>query len=167
MPHHFAMIWAWMSRRLRSLERELDSAHHGNRIYSWGLPAVALVFCFTILAVAGVLQRGPDCPVSSQSRFFEGLVMAGLFIACLMPPVSPPDDRPDRGPDDDPPPTPPPSDPSVWVRMLEDVELLPDPQAMLKSAPAGNSWARLAGDCMASVDRTVAGVTLARRCDAS
>jgi len=32
---------------------------------------------------------------------FEGLVMAGLFIACMMPAVSPPDDRVTGGPDPD------------------------------------------------------------------
>jgi hypothetical protein len=124
MPRHVAMIWAWMSRRLRSLERELESAHQGNRIYSWGLPAIALVLCFTILAVAGFLSGVPIVQFLPIA-VFEGLVMAGLFIACMMPSVSPPDDRPDRGPDDDPPPTPPPSDPSIWVRLLEDANIPP------------------------------------------
>jgi hypothetical protein len=121
MPHHVGVIWARMSRRLRGLERELDSAHQGNRIYSWGLPAAALFLCFTILVVAGILSGVPIVEFLPIA-IFEGLVMAGLFIACMMPAVSPPDDRGDRGPDPDPAPTPPPADPSVWVRLLADLE---------------------------------------------
>jgi hypothetical protein len=121
MPHHVGVIWARMSRRLRGLERELDSAHRGNRIYSWGLPAAALFLCFTILAVAGILSGVPVVEFLPIA-IFEGLVIAGLFIACMMPAVSPPDDRGDRGPDPDPTPTPPPADPSVWVHLLADLE---------------------------------------------
>jgi hypothetical protein len=124
MPRRFGVIWARMSRRLRSLERELDSAHEGNRLYSWGLPAAALLLCFTMLAIAGALSGVPIVEFLPIA-IFEALVMAGLFVACMMPAVSPPDDRGDRGPDPDPDPTPPPSDPSVWIRLLADADVGP------------------------------------------
>jgi hypothetical protein len=124
MPRHFGVIWAQMSRRLRGLGRELESAHEGNRVYSWGLPAAALLLCFTMLAIAGALSGVPVVEFLPIA-IFEALVMAGLFVACMMPAVSPPDDRGDRGPDSDPDPTPPPSDPSVWIRLLADADLGP------------------------------------------
>jgi hypothetical protein len=117
MSHHFGAILGRASRRLRGLERQLRSAHGGNRAYTWGLPAAALVLCFTILVVAGTLS-GASAAEFLPIAIFEGLVIAGLFIACMMPAVSPPDDHGDRGPGPDPPPTPPPSDPTVWVRLL-------------------------------------------------
>lgn len=120
MAHHFGVIWAQISRRLRGLDRELDSAHRGNRAYSWGLPAAALLLCFTILVVAGIATGMPAAEFIPIA-IFEAVVIAGLFIACMMPAVSPPDDRGDRGPDPDPAPTRPPSDPTVWVRLLADV----------------------------------------------
>ena len=124
MRRHFGVIWAQMSRRLRCLGRELESAHEGNRLYSWGLPAAALLLCFTMLAIAGALSGVPIVEFLPIA-IFEALVMAGLFVACMLPAVSPPDDRGDRGPDPDPEPTPPPSDPSVWIRLLADADLGP------------------------------------------
>jgi len=58
-------------------------------MYSWGLPAAALLLCFTILVVAGALSGVPIVEFLPIA-IFEGLVMAGLFIACMMPAVSPP-----------------------------------------------------------------------------
>jgi hypothetical protein len=122
MPHHVHVIWVRASRRLRGLERQLRLAHGGNRAYTWGLPAAALLICFTILVVAGILS-GVSAAEFLPIAVFEGLVIAGLFIAGMMPAVSPPDDRGDRGPDPDPAPTPPPSDPTVWVRLLKEANI--------------------------------------------
>jgi len=119
MPHHFRVIWGPLSRRLRGLDRQLRIAHRGNRAYTWGLPAAALLLCFTILVVAGIVS-GVSVAEFLPIAVFEGLVIAGLFVACMMPAVSPPDDRGDRGPDPDPAPTPPPADPGVWARLLAD-----------------------------------------------
>jgi hypothetical protein len=122
MPHHFEVIWGRASRQVRKLERQLRSAHGGNRAYTWGLPAAALVLCFTILVVAGVFS-GASAAEFLPIAIFEGLVIAGLFVACMMPAVSPPDDRGDRGPDPEPDPIPPPMDPTVWARLLADSNL--------------------------------------------
>jgi hypothetical protein len=119
MPHHVAAIWGRASRRARRLERQLRSAHKGNRAYTWGLPAAALLLCFSVLVVAGVLS-GASALEFLPIAVFEGLVIAGLFVACMMPAVPPPDERGDWGPGPDPAPTPPPSDPSVWIRLLAD-----------------------------------------------
>jgi len=119
MAHHVQAIWGRTSRRVRGLERQLRMAHGGNRVYSWGLPAGALLLCFTILVVAGTLS-GASAAEFLPIAIFEALVIAGLFVACMMPAVSPPDDHGERGPDPDPPSTPPPTDPSVWLRLLEE-----------------------------------------------
>ena len=94
----------------RRLERQLRGAHRGNRAYAWGLPAAALFLCFTILVVAGAMS-GVSAAEFFPIAIFEGVVIAGLFVACMMPATSPPEDRGDRGPDPEPDPTPPPMDP--------------------------------------------------------
>ncbi|HVC40789.1 MAG TPA: hypothetical protein VND54_02305 [Candidatus Saccharimonadales bacterium] len=126
MPHHFEVIWGRASREVRRLERQLRKAHGGNRAYTWGLPAAALVLCFTILVVAGIYS-GASAAEFVPIAIFEGLVIAGLFVACMLPAASPPDDRGDRGPDPDPDPTPPPLDPDVWVRLLADSNVTAQP----------------------------------------
>jgi hypothetical protein len=133
MSHRVEVIWGRASRRLRELERQLRAAHKGNRAYTWGLPAAALLLCFTILVVAGVLS-GASALEFLTIAVFEGLVIAGLFVACMMPASPPQDDRGDRGPDPDPTPKPPPADPSVWVRLLAD--------AKLPSGPVGDAEER-------------------------
>jgi hypothetical protein len=140
MPQHLRVIWGRASRRLRGLDRQLRTAHGGNRAYTWGLPAAALVLCFTILVVAGVFS-GVSAAEFLPIAIFEGLVIAGLFVACMMPAVSPPDDYGDRGPDPDPAPTPLPSDPSIWVQLLTDA----------------NIPSRLAGDADDRTTRELAG----------
>jgi len=122
MPHHFSVIWGRVSRRVRGLDRQLRTAHGGNRAYTWGLPAAALLLCFTILVVAGVFS-GASAAEFLPIAIFEGLVIAGLFIACMMPAVSPPDDYGDRGPDPDPTPSPLPSDPTIWVKLLDEANI--------------------------------------------
>jgi hypothetical protein len=117
MRHHFEQIWERASRQGRRLERQLRGAHGGNRAYTWGLPAAALLLCFTILVVAGAMS-GVSAAEFFPIAIFEGVVIAGLFVACMMPATSPPDDRGDRGPDPEPDPTPPPMDPTIWVRLL-------------------------------------------------
>jgi hypothetical protein len=133
MSHQVGVVWGRAARRLRGLERQLRAAHKENRAYAWGLPAAALLLCFTILVVAGVLS-GASALEFLPIAVFEALVIAGLFVACMMPASPPPDDRGDRGPDPDPTPTPPPADPSVWVRLLAD--------SKLPSWPAGDAEER-------------------------
>jgi hypothetical protein len=128
MAHHFQMTWGRVQRRLRGLERQLRFAHGGNRAYIWGLPVAALLLCFTILVVAGILS-GVSVMEFLPIAIFEGLVIAGLFIACMMPAVSPPEDYGDRGPDPDPEPTPPPADPNVWVQLLAESKVIARPSS--------------------------------------
>ena len=68
------------------LERQLRAANGGNRAYVWGLPAAALVLCFTILVVAGALSGASPAEVLPIA-IFEGLVISGLFVACMLPPT--------------------------------------------------------------------------------
>jgi hypothetical protein len=120
MERHFRKVWGTATDRVRGLERQLRNANGGNRAYVWGLPAAALVLCFTILVVAGALSGASPAEVLPIA-IFEGLVISGLFVACMLPPAGTADnDQGDRGPGPDPSPSPPPSDPSVWVRLLAD-----------------------------------------------
>ena len=126
MARHFRMIWAPASRRFRRLERQLRITEGRRRSYAWGLPIAAAVLCFTILVVAGVLSRMAPAEFVPIA-LFEGVVIGGLFIACMMP-VSPPlNDHDDWGHGDDPPPPPPPADPSVWINLLADSKVITGP----------------------------------------
>ena len=87
-----------------------------------------MLLCFTILVVAGILS-GVSVMEFLPIAIFEGLVIAGLFIACMMPAVSPPEDYGDRGPDPDPEPTPPPADPNVWVQLLAESKVIARPSS--------------------------------------
>jgi hypothetical protein len=120
MGRHFRKVWGTAATRARGLERQLRAANGGNRAYVWGLPAAALVLCFTILVVAGVLSGASPFEILPIA-IFEGLVISGIFIACMLPPTGATDnDQGDWGPGPDPAPDPPPSDPGVWVRLLAD-----------------------------------------------
>jgi hypothetical protein len=134
MGHRVGVIWGRAARHVHGLERQLRSAHRGNRAYAWGLPAAALLLCFTILVVAGVLS-GASALEFLPIAVFEGLVIAGLFVACMLPATPPPDDRGDRGPGPDPSPTPPPADPSVWIRLLADSKLPAGPSGDAEERP--------------------------------
>jgi hypothetical protein len=135
MPRHFEQIWGRASRQVRKLERQLRHAHGGNRAYTWGLPAAALLLCFTILVIAGALS-GVSAAEFFPIAIFEGVVIAGLFVACMMPATTPPDDRGDRGPDPEPDPTPPPMDPTIWVRLLAEANLDGQPAGDPEERPA-------------------------------
>ena len=130
MAHRVEVIWEQASAACAGSSSSSVPRIRGNRAYAWGLPAAALLLCFTILVVAGVLS-GASALEFLPIAVFEGLVIAGLFVACMMPATPPPDDRGDRGPGPDPAPTAAPSDPSVWIRLLAD--------AKLPSGPAGDA----------------------------
>ena len=123
MQHHVRKIWGTAARRVRRLERQLRIAHGGRRAYTLGLPAAALALCFTILVVAGALSGASPAEVLPIA-IFEGLVISGLFVACMLPPTEAADnDQGDWGSDPGPAPGPPPSDPTVWVRLLADADI--------------------------------------------
>lgn len=120
MPHERQTIWERAARRVRGLERQLHITKR-NRVYAWGLPLGAFAVWFTILVVAGALSGGSPAEFLSVG-LFEGLVIAGLFVACMMP-VAPDTDQGDWGPDPEPASPPPPGDPAVWVALLADSEV--------------------------------------------
>ena len=98
---------ARMSRRLNGLERELDSAHRGNPARTRPARGGAA----SLLHDPSGRRSLSGVPIVEflPIAIFEGLVMAGLLIACMMPASD--RLRGDRGPDPDPAPTPPPADP--------------------------------------------------------
>ena len=120
MPHQRQTIWERAVRKVRGLERQLHITKR-NRVYAWGLPLGAFAVCFTILVVAGALS-GVSPAEFLPVALFEGLVMAGLFVACMMP-VAPDSDQGDWGPDPEPAAPPPPGDPAVWVALLAGSEV--------------------------------------------
>jgi len=119
-PHQRQTIWERAARRVRGLERQLHITER-SRVYAWGLPLGALAVCFTILVVAGALSGVPPAEFLPVA-LFEGLVIAGLFVACMMP-VAPDSDQGNWGPDPEPATPPPPGDPAVWVALLADSEV--------------------------------------------
>ena len=86
MGRHFRKVWGTAATRVRGLERQLRTANGGNRVYVWALPAAALVLCFTILVVAGVLSGASPFEILPIA-IFEGLVISGIFVACMLPPT--------------------------------------------------------------------------------
>jgi hypothetical protein len=121
MSRHIRMIGTRVSRRVRALDRWLGARPGGRRVWLWGIPLVGFGICAAILVVAGVLS-GVWAAEYIPTALFEGLVISGLFFACLAPVTEPPDsDHGDRGSDDGPEPAPPPPfDPTVWVKLFDD-----------------------------------------------
>jgi hypothetical protein len=121
MSRYIRMIGTRVSRRTRALDRCLGARPGGRRVWLWGVPLVGFVICAAILVIAGVLS-GVWAAEYIPTALFEGLVISGLFFACLAPVTDAPDnDQGDRGPSDDPEPAPPPPfDPTLWVKLLDD-----------------------------------------------
>jgi hypothetical protein len=121
MSRYIRMMGTRVSRRARALDRWLGARPGGRRLWLWSVPLLGFVICAAILVIAGVLS-GVWAAEYIPTALFEGLVISGLFFACLAPVTDAPDsDQGDRGPDDGPEPAPPPPfDPTVWVTLLDD-----------------------------------------------
>ena len=118
MAGHSRTLRERVSDGLRRLDRRLHINHGRRSEWFWAIPLAGFAVTAAILLVAGVMT-GVWAAEYIPTALIEGLVIAGLFLACLSPDGAPADGDPgDRGPDAEPPPTPPPFDPTVWVALL-------------------------------------------------
>jgi hypothetical protein len=109
-----------ISGRARGLDHLVRAQRRSHRFWLWAIPVGGFVLCASILIVAGVLS-GVWAAEYIPVALFEGLVICGLFVACLAPVTDMPDnDHGGGGPHDDPPAPPPPFDPTMWVTLLSD-----------------------------------------------
>ena len=88
--------------------------------------------------IAGALS-GVSAAEFFPIAIFEGVVIAGLFVACMMPArrLRTTAAIGDRTPE--PAPTPPPMDPTIWVRLLAESNLAVSRPAILRIGRRANS----------------------------
>src|ERR1700732_2925141 len=118
MPRHTGAVSKGLSDQLRRLERLLHIDRSGQSEWVWAIPAGGLVVWVGTLVVAGVMS-GVWAAEFIPIALVEGLVIAGLFVACIAPEEVPPEqDEGNGGPDLEPPVDPPQPDPAVWSKVL-------------------------------------------------
>ncbi len=123
MSDHTARVAEAVSARLRRLDGLLHIDHSGRSEWDWAIPIVGFVVTVAILIVAGVMS-GVWAAEYIPTALVVGLVMAGLFVACMTPEAVPPgDDHGDRGPGTEPSQTPPQLDPHVWRTVLTGLDV--------------------------------------------
>lgn len=123
MPSQMGTVSNVVSRRLRQLDRRLHIEHSEESEWVWAIPVVGFVVTAAILIVAGVLS-GVWAAEYIPTALVIGIVMSGLFVACMQPEaVAREDDQGNRGPDIEPSSTPPRFDPTVWLALLADAEV--------------------------------------------
>src|SRR6202011_68849 len=108
-----------ISDRLRRLDSRLHINHGRRSEWFWVIPLAGFAVTAAILIVAGAMT-GVWAAEYIPTALVEGLVIAGLFVACLAPETAPPDDPGDRGPDVEPAPAPPQFDATLWAALLAD-----------------------------------------------
>lgn len=113
-----------VSGRLRQLDRLLHIDHGAQGEWDWAIPIAGFVVTVAILVVAGVMS-GVWAAEYIPTSLVVGLVIAGLFVACMTPEALPPEDDHggNRGPDTEPSATPPQLDPRVWSTVLADLDV--------------------------------------------
>lgn len=126
-----------ISDRLRRLDRRLHINHGRRSEWFWVIPLGGFALTAAILVVAGA-TTGVWAAEYIPTALIEGLVIAGLFLACLSPDTAPTDGDPgDRGPDTEPSPAPPQFDPTVWVALLADSDVDSVRSHEAEEAPVG------------------------------
>lgn len=117
------MISTMVSGRLRQLDRWLHINLSDESKWGWTIPVVGFVVTAAILIVAGVMS-GVWAAEYIPTALVVGLVISGLFVACMLPEAIPPEhDQGNRAPDPEPSATPPRFDPTVWVALLADSDV--------------------------------------------
>jgi hypothetical protein len=130
MADHTARIGEAVSARLRRLDGLLHIDRGGRSEWDWAIPIAGFLVTVAILVVAGVMS-GVWAAEYIPTALVVGLVMAGLFVACMAPEAVPPeDDRGDGGGDGEPSQSPPPLDPRVWRAVLDGLDVDPAPTSV-------------------------------------
>src|ERR1035437_5280551 len=107
MPSHMGTVSRMLSGRLRQLDRRLHIDDSEESEWVWAIPVVGFAVTVAILIVAGVMS-GVWAAEYIPTALVVGLVLSGLFVACMLPEDIPPEhDQGNRGPDTEPSATPP------------------------------------------------------------
>src|ERR1035437_4561199 len=115
MPSHMGTVSRMLSGRLRQLDRRLHIDDSEESEWVWAIPVVGFAVTVAILIVAGVMS-GVWAAEYIPTALVVGLVISGLFVACMLPEDIPPEhDQGNRGPDTEPSATPPRVPPPGWV----------------------------------------------------
>jgi len=123
MPSQMGTVSTMVSRRLRQLDRQLHIDDSEEREWVWAIPVVGFAVTVAILIVAGVMS-GVWAAEYIPTALVVGMVISGLFVACMLPEAVPREnDQGNRGPDIEPSSTPPRFDPTVWLALLADAEM--------------------------------------------
>ena len=123
MPSHMGTVSKMLSGRLRQLDRRLHIDDSEESEWVWAIPVVGFAVTVAILIVAGVMS-GVWAAEYIPTALVVGLVISGLFVACMPPEAVPPEhDQGNRGPDTEPSATPPRFDPTVWLALLADSDV--------------------------------------------
>ncbi len=144
MSDHTTRVAEAVSARLRRLDDLLHIDHSGRSEWDWAIPIAGFVVTVAILTVAGVMS-GVWAAEYIPTALVVGLVMAGLFVACMAPEAVPPDDRHGNGGGDgEPSQSPPQLDPRVWRALLAglDADTVPtceDSDGEALRAPVGTT----------------------------
>ena len=127
MARHTGTVSKRVSDRFRRLDRRLHIDRGGRSEWVWAIPIGGFAVWVVTLVVAGVMT-GVWAAEFIPTALLEGLVISGLFVACLAPEEAPPaTNQDDRGPDTESPSTPPRTHPAVWLALLADLSADPVP----------------------------------------
>src|SRR5438445_10629046 len=117
MARHAGTVSKRVSDRFRRLDRRLHIDRGGRSEWVWAIPIGGFAIWVATLVVAGVMT-GVWAAEFVPTALLEGLVISGLFVACLAPEEAPPaTDDGDDGPDNEWPSTPPRSAPACWLTL--------------------------------------------------
>jgi hypothetical protein len=123
MADHSARIGEAVAARLRRLDGLLQIDRGGRSEWDWAIPIGGFLVTAAILIVAGVMS-GVWAAEYIPTALVVGLVIAGLFVACMAPEAVPPeDDRGNGGGHGEPSESPPGLDPRVWMAVLDGLDV--------------------------------------------
>jgi hypothetical protein len=122
MARHSVTFSKRVSDQFRRLDRLLHIDRRGQTEWVWAIPILGFfMWVATLLAIG--LRTGVWAAEFIPTALLEGLVIAGLFVACTVPDGVPSDDdQGNRGPGNEPLPMPPRSDPAIWLALLADLD---------------------------------------------
>jgi len=145
MPRHAEAVSKRVADQFRRLDRRLHIDRSGRSEWVWAIPVLGFVLWVATLVVVGVM-KGVWAAEYIPTAIIEGLVVGGLFVACIVPEAAPPEnDQGDRGPETEPPSSPLQFDPTVWLAVLADLDTVPadeDAKDEVLREPVGASLAQ-------------------------
>jgi hypothetical protein len=117
MPDRTRTVSSTVFTWLHGLDRRLHIDDSGRSSWAWAAPLIGFVVPLAVLVVAGVMS-GVWAAEYIPTAIVVGVVIAGLFVACMLPETSPPWDEGDDHQPEGEPAVPPAFDPAVWLPLL-------------------------------------------------